>query len=174
MILSHEEIRKNIAFGAVKITPEPEEKDWSHGIALEGHLGDTLYAISKDPMAVELREFLKNKTEWLVKFMEELPWHHYDNTYILKPGEFILAYTKERFIFPASTKIMGFVQGKSSLARIGLSVHVTAPIIHPGFGTHARSDEGRPAETKEGQPVMLEIKNFSQLNITLNLLSLFF
>ena len=30
--------------------------------------------------------------------------------------------------------LMGLVEGRSSLARVGLSVHLTAPKIDPGFG----------------------------------------
>jgi dCTP deaminase len=168
MILSHEEIEKNITFGAFKITPKPTQESWSHGIALEGHLGDELYTITKDKDSVKVSDFLQNKREWLEKFMEKLPWHHHDGTYVLKPEQFILAYTREKFIFPSNSRIMGLVQGKSSLARIGLSIHITAPIIHPGFGENAKTDEGKPYEAREGQAVMLEIKNLGRLDITLS------
>ena len=47
------------------------------------------------------------------------------------------------------------VEGKSSLARIGLGVHITAPIIHPGFGC------------PEAQPIMLEFVNHSKNIIVL-------
>jgi dCTP deaminase len=49
----------------------------------------------------------------------------------LKPGEFILAQTLEKVSVPS--RLAAHVNGKSSLARAGLAVHITAPHIHPGF-----------------------------------------
>lgn len=51
--------------------------------------------------------------------------------YILKPGEFVLASTEEIVTLPAT--ICGRLEGRSSVARMGLTVHVTAGIIDPGF-----------------------------------------
>ncbi len=49
----------------------------------------------------------------------------------LKPGELKLALTLEEVAFPGS--LAANVQGRSSLARAGVAVHITAPHIHPGF-----------------------------------------
>jgi dCTP deaminase len=35
---------------------------------------------------------------------------------------------------PHTARLAARVEGKSSLARLGLGVHVTAPTIHAGFG----------------------------------------
>ena len=51
--------------------------------------------------------------------------------YVLKPGEFILANTIENVELPAD--IVARLEGKSSLARMGLMVHATAGYIDPGF-----------------------------------------
>ena len=65
----------------------------------------------------------------------------------IRPGEFILASTQERISIPAT--LVGQVEGKSSWARRGLLVHVTAGFIDPGFhGT-----------------ITLEIVNLSSVNI---------
>jgi dCTP deaminase len=53
--------------------------------------------------------------------------------YTLRPGILILAWTRERIHLKPASQIAARVEGKSSLARIGLSVHVTAPTIHAGF-----------------------------------------
>ena len=53
-----------------------------------------------------------------------------DHPFILKPGEFVLAATNEYVSFPSS--ICGFVQGRSSIGRIGLTVQ-NAGFIDPGF-----------------------------------------
>ena len=49
----------------------------------------------------------------------------------IRPGEFILASTQETVSIPAT--LVGQVEGKSSWARRGLLVHVTAGFIDPGF-----------------------------------------
>lgn len=51
--------------------------------------------------------------------------------YLLEPGEFVLASTAETVRL--SKRVAGRVEGKSSLARVGLAVHVTGGFIDPGF-----------------------------------------
>jgi dCTP deaminase len=51
------------------------------------------------------------------------------NEFILHPGVSILGYSKERF---GSDNFLIEVNGKSSLARIGLIVHNSASIVNPG------------------------------------------
>lgn len=70
-------------------------------------------------------------------------------TFLLKPGKLVLAQTLERVHIPGA--LMGFVEGRSSYARIGISVHVTAPKIDPGFNGH----------------ITLEMVNFGKLPVRL-------
>ena len=56
---------------------------------------------------------------------------HIDHSFILNPQEFILAYTVERIELPFT--LMGRLDGKSSLGRLGLLIHVTAGVVDPGF-----------------------------------------
>lgn len=51
--------------------------------------------------------------------------------FILHPGEFVLAVTLERVELPAY--LVGRLDGKSSLGRLGLIVHSTAGFVDPGF-----------------------------------------
>lgn len=53
------------------------------------------------------------------------------NTYNLDPGEFVLATTRETVHIPQD--LCGEVWGKSSLARLGIQIHITAGLIDPGF-----------------------------------------
>lgn len=55
------------------------------------------------------------------------------NGYVLEPKMFLLAWTHELIELPVSSRIAARVEGKSSLARLGVGVHVTAPTIHAGF-----------------------------------------
>jgi len=71
----------------------------------------------------------------------------------LGPGDSALAWTYEKIVIPP--RLAGRVEGRSTLARIGISVHNTAPTIHPGFGYSA---DGRPI----GHPICLELTNLRQ------------
>ena len=72
--------------------------------------------------------------------------------FFLKPRAFVLAWTREVIDLPVTSRIAARVEGKSSLARIGMGVHVTAPTIHSGF---------------KG-PIQLEIYNFGENEIILD------
>ena len=85
-----------------------------------------------------------------VDFMKPVTIHESeDDGFVLHPGEFILGVTREKITLPNS--IVGKIEGKSSLGRIGLMVHVTAGFIDPGFRG----------------PVTLEMKNLLQVPIVL-------
>jgi dCTP deaminase len=79
----------------------------------------------------------------------------------MEPGMFLLGWTVEKIQLPHTSRIAARVEGKSSLARIGIGVHVTAPTIHAGFGY--RKDD----PTFLGNPVQLEIWNAGPLYIRL-------
>jgi len=57
--------------------------------------------------------------------------HSVGENIVLQPGQFILGATLERLCLP--TDIVGQLTGKSSLARLGVMVHVTAGFIDAGF-----------------------------------------
>jgi dCTP deaminase len=71
--------------------------------------------------------------------------------YDLQPRDLILAWTKEYVHLPIDARLAARVEGKSSLARMGIGVHITAPTIHAGFDGHIR----------------LEMMNHGHLPITL-------
>lgn len=52
---------------------------------------------------------------------------------LIPPKTLFLAWTKEYVELITETRVAARVEGKSSLARLGLGVHVTAPTIHAGF-----------------------------------------
>lgn len=77
------------------------------------------------------------------------------------PRHFILGWTHERIYLPHKSRLCARVEGKSSLGRMGLGVHVTAPTIHAGFG-HNKNDPN-----DHGAPLRLEIWNVGPLPIML-------
>ena len=56
---------------------------------------------------------------------------HHSQGFRLKPGKFALGCTIEKVKLPSH--IMARVEGRSSIGRAGLFVHVTAGFIDPGF-----------------------------------------
>src|SRR5262249_19027563 len=80
--------------------------------------------------------------------------------FILKPGAFVLGWTEEQIRLPHTSRLAGRVEGRSSLARLGVGVHVTAPTLHAGFGT--TEDAHYP-----GTRIRLEIWNCGPLHVCL-------
>ena len=72
-----------------------------------------------------------------------------DEPFMLHPGEFVLGSTLERVAVPDD--LVGRVEGKSSLGRLGLLIHSTAGFIDAGFDGH----------------ITLELANVASLPITL-------
>jgi dCTP deaminase len=72
-----------------------------------------------------------------------------DEAFILHPGEFVLGSTLERIKLPDD--LVGRLDGKSSLGRLGLLIHSTAGFIDPGWDGH----------------VTLELSNVANLPITI-------
>lgn len=65
-------------------------------------------------------------------FLEDVP-RESDGSILIPPGGFVLALTHERVELPESSRLAARVEGRSSLARLGVEVHVTAPTVHSGF-----------------------------------------
>jgi dCTP deaminase len=65
-------------------------------------------------------------------YLEEIP-PNADGSITLSPHEFALGITAEKVQFPAETRLAARVEGRSTLARLGVGVHITAPTIHAGF-----------------------------------------
>jgi dCTP deaminase len=53
--------------------------------------------------------------------------------FLFAPRKLALAWTREYIELRTETRLAARVEGKSSLARLGLVVHMTAPTIHAGF-----------------------------------------
>lgn len=72
---------------------------------------------------------------------------HRDDPYIIHPGGFVLAITKEKIKLPAD--LIARLDGRSSWARYGIIIHSTAGFINPGY-------EGK---------ITLEITNISNVPV---------
>ncbi len=73
--------------------------------------------------------------------------------FVLKPNSFILARTLEKFTIPLD--VSGFITGRTGLARVGVSVVQTAPLIHAGHGI------------PKARKIILEISNSGPFEVVL-------
>jgi dCTP deaminase len=64
--------------------------------------------------------------------LEATMWEEVEqDEYTLLPNHLVLAQTFEKVTLPPG--LVGFVEGRSTWGRVGVTVHVTAPKIDPGF-----------------------------------------
>jgi dCTP deaminase len=127
MILSDKDIKRYISEGKIKITPEPNFEKQLGPCSLDLHLGDSfkLFKHAECPF-IDLKD---HKTP-IDKIMNEIKITE-DKPLILRPRDFVIAVTEEDIIL--SPDIMGRLDGRSSLGRLGLVVHSTAARFDPGW-----------------------------------------
>ena len=164
MILCDREVLAAISRKAIRITPLPDPDGWS-STALDLTLAAKLQVwreLSGKGAEVVInprsRDF--NVTALADEHTSEESCAG-SNGYHLRPGGFVLGWTVQKIQLPHTSRIAARVEGKSSLARLGLGVHITAPTIHAGFG-YREAEPGFP-----GNPIQLEIWNFGPLTIKL-------
>jgi len=126
MVLSDKDIKKYIKLGKIKIKPKPNFKEQLGSCSLDLHLGN-VFKIFKPSDYPYLD--LKRKIDF-ENFMEEIRIKD-DAPFILQPKAFILTATKEEFSL--SNDIIARLDGRSSLARLGVVVHLTAARFDPGW-----------------------------------------
>jgi dCTP deaminase len=163
MILSDREIRAALERGAVVIDPLPAAKAWSSTAVDLSLFHEMRKWISPSDDSVESAVCPANPrynfTALVTKHTQTLDLAA--APYDLKPGDFVLGWSIERIKLPHRSRVAARVEGKSSLARLGMGIHITAPTIHAGFGF----DPTSPAD--KGNPIQLEIWNVGQLTIRL-------
>ena len=137
MILSNVEIRRAIQQGVISIDPEPLPFQYS-STSLDLRLGDRfLYwdiqkmdSLSSAGIDYSLDPSRLNSFQDLAReFLVPAPVDT-EGCRIIHPGDFVLGITYERVGLPQESGIAARVEGRSSLARMGLVVHLTAPTIH--------------------------------------------
>lgn len=126
MILSDVDIKKNIADGTIKITPGPNFEEQLGPCSLDLHLGNNFktFKMSRYPF-IDLKGGVD-----VEKMMEEIVIED-GGAFIMQPKDFVIAITKEEVVLP--NNIMGRLDGRSSLGRLGLVVHSTAARFDPGW-----------------------------------------
>jgi dCTP deaminase len=140
MILSNAGLKRALKEGALEISPTPSDAQYTTS-AIDLYLGNEFHAwdanklkfsgfkpeldLAQQKFDQTARAFLvplKKQDDGSVIFppYREHPWH-------------MLAITRERVHLNRDYKLAARVEGRSSLARLGIVVHLTAPTIHAGF-----------------------------------------
>jgi dCTP deaminase len=156
LILTDREIRHSIESGQFDIIPRPALESYS-STTVDLTLGSVLRVFSNDhpkglKQTIDPSEPGFNAIELINKLTDRIdidPEKGYD----LPRGILILGWTTETIDLKEHCRVAARVEGKSSLARVGLGIHVTAPIIHTGFRA----------------PIQLEMINHGPLPICLRI-----
>jgi len=137
MIIPDHEIRKLLSSGNVVV--EPLEPEQVQAACIDLRLGDEFRVFKSTSEAFIDSRNPKEYTE-CIKSGEK---------FIIHPNEFILGITMERVRLPAD--VAAYVDGKSSLGRLGVTAHITSSLVEPGW-------DGR---------LVLEIANLGKMPVVL-------
>lgn len=140
MILTDREIQIAIDCGAIEVEPAPTQIQYS-STSLDLTLDPTLTRFKAPLTGVGVyldRSLTGFDHEAVLSSLGNEIEINPESGYDFQPGEMILAWTKEYVKLPVESRIAARVEGKSSLARLGVGVHLTAPTIHAGFDGQIR------------------------------------
>ncbi|MBX4187386.1 MAG: dCTP deaminase [Candidatus Doudnabacteria bacterium] len=126
MILSDKDIKKALSSGRIKITPKPDLKTQLGSCSVDLHLGNKfrVFKHSSYPY-IDLNGPVDTD-----KLMKEIIVPK-GEPFIMQPGDFALATTEENL--ELEDDLLGRIEGRSSLGRLGIIVHGTASIFDPGW-----------------------------------------
>lgn len=139
MILTDREIKIALQHELISIDPRPNDNAYSStsiDLTLDPVLSEFHGKTSGIKQEVDPGEAGFSHEDVLKALTQQV--HIPDEGYRLEPGKLVLAWTVEYVDLKHYARIAARVEGKSSLARLGLAVHVTAPTIHAGFAGRIR------------------------------------
>jgi dCTP deaminase len=121
-VLTREMIKKAMDEGRLIINPPPHDNDIGPA-SIDLTMGNEIWvfkrvfkALPVDPEASHEKELLESKT--------------ITDSYLLLPGETIIAQTRERV--KLATDLCGWLEGRGRFARLGLDIRIAAGFIQPG------------------------------------------
>ncbi|WP_076419100.1 dCTP deaminase [Colwellia sp. UCD-KL20] len=131
MRLSDKDIEQSINDGKICIEPMPDITMIS-GVSVDIRLGNE-FRVFKEHTApyIDLSGPKAEMQKAMNSVMSDEIHIEDGEAFFLHPGELALAVTYESVTLPDD--IVGWLDGRSSLARLGLMVHVTAHRIDPGW-----------------------------------------
>jgi dCTP deaminase len=141
MLLSDRDIVRAIEEGKIRIDPAPDLETQLGSVSVDFRLGPTFmvfehsrhsYIDPRQPQSI-------GEAMRTIQVEPEEP-------FIMQPGDFALASTIESLELPDD--LVGRLEGRSSIARLGITVHSTAAVFEPGWigtATMELSNLGRMA-----------------------------
>ena len=137
MILSDTEIRAALKTGRLVIDPFPDETDID-STAVDLRFGDSLWVwdpastkAQRGDLNIDLDKF--DYKEFSEQNLAAVARED-SGKFCVKPGQIYLGETYEKIDLPTGSRLAARVEGKSKLGRLGLAIHMTAPMIHSGSG----------------------------------------
>ena len=125
MVLSDVDIRRYIEAGKIRISPSlPAEQFGSCSVDFRLGAEFSIFEHSRHAF-IDVRE--KSAIQDLMRTIDVKP----GEPFILQPREFALAITEETL--ELDDDVLGRLEGRSSLGRIGIIVHGTAGLFDPGW-----------------------------------------
>jgi len=119
MMLSNEDIKKVLESGELVI--EPFYPEYLRGAGLTLHLGENLLK-PKPGTIVDVKK--KQAPDYEKISISD------DKPYCMQPGEFMLGHTFQ--MVSVGSRLGFFIEGRSTLARVGLTIVQTAMLVYPG------------------------------------------
>jgi len=126
MVLSDKDIKKALQEKRIIIDPQLDFSNQLGSCSIDLRLGDTfrVFEHSKKPYIDPSKKDYSNEiTREIVMSVGD--------QFIMQPGDFVLAVTLEKITLPDD--LMGRLEGRSSLGRLGIVVHSTASVFDPGW-----------------------------------------
>lgn len=137
MILTGQEIAKEVAAGNIRISPYSE-----------GHITPTSYDLTLGDTLLRYTDAVIDPAKPSPSQTIEMP----PEGFRLNPGEFVLGHSVEMV---GSDKYAALIHARSGIARLGLFVHVTSDLIHTGSYSQVTFQfyATLPVTLKPGMPV---------------------
>ena len=110
------------SYASVGMSPAIDELTQLQPASIDLRLGPNVTRFERSFGTVDAAEGLSHKDLRQQRCVESLD---------IAPGEFLLAHTLEYIELPDN--LTGRVEGRSSIGRLGVAVHITAGFIDPGF-----------------------------------------
>jgi len=141
MILSDRDIKRALAEGRIKIEPAPDLASQLGSVSIDFRLGRTFMMFEHSR-----HSFIDPRQPQSIGEAMRTIEVEGDEPFIMQPGDFALASTVELLELPDD--LLGRLEGRSSIARLGITVHSTAAVFEPGWigtATMELSNLGRMA-----------------------------
>lgn len=141
MVLSDRGIKKALAKRHIIIEPTPEEDHYQTS-AVDIRLGESFKVWNLDllhdtPGFTGHLDLSEQKFAITAQKLAKDAVLEPDGSFILHPykkiQQVVLCQTEGRMALDPKSRLAARVEGRSSLARLGVMVHLTAPTIHAGF-----------------------------------------